>query len=152
MTNKGVELKKTFGILAGSMAMVPQMGLAQSVASQNQRLPNVVYVFPDQFRNFAMGFWGRPEYMNKLRTVGDPVHTPNIDRFAGESVVLSSAMSNCPLSSPHRGSLMTGMYPNKSGVPLNCNSSRPFSSLRDDAKCLSDVLSEAGYDLSLIHI
>ncbi len=150
MTNKGVELKKTFGILAGSMAMVPQMGLAQSVASQNQRLPNVVYVFPDQFRNFAMGFWGRPEYMNKLRTVGDPVHTPNIDRFAGESVVLSSAMSNCPLSSPHRGSLMTGMYPNKSGVPLNCNSSRPFSSLRDDAKCLSDVLSEAGYDCAYI--
>lgn len=149
-TNKGVELKKTFGILAGSMAMVPQMGLAQSVASQNPRLPNVVYVFPDQFRNFAMGFWGRPEYMNKLRTVGDPVHTPNIDRFAGESVVLSSAMSNCPLSSPHRGSLMTGMYPNKSGVPLNCNSSRPLSSLRDDAKCVSDVLSEAGYDCAYI--
>ena len=33
-------------------------------------------------------------------------------------MVLTSAMSNCPLSSPHRGSLLTGMYPNKSGVPL----------------------------------
>ena len=33
------------------------------------------------------------------------------DRFAKESVVLTSAMSNCPLSSPHRGILLTGMYP-----------------------------------------
>ena len=45
------------------------------------------------------------------------VHTPRLIDFARESMVLTSAMSNCPLSSPHRGSLLTGMYPNKSGVP-----------------------------------
>lgn len=61
-------------------------------------------------------------------------------------MVLTSAMSNCPLSSPHRGSLLTGMYPNKSGVPLNCNSNRPISSLRADVDCVSDVFSGAGYD------
>lgn len=60
--------------------------------------------------------------------------------------MLTSAMSNCPLSSPHRGSLLTGMYPNKSGIPLNCNSSRPISSLREDAVCVSDVFCNAGYD------
>ena len=41
---------------------------------------------------------------------------------------------------------MTGMYPNKSGVPLNCNSTRPISSLREDAECIGDVFSKAGYD------
>ena len=55
-------------------------------------------------------------------------------------------MSNCPLSSPHRGSLLTGMYPNKSGIPLNCNSTRPISSLRTDVECVSDVFSKNGYD------
>ena len=112
--------------------------------------PNVVYVFPDQMRNSAMGFWSQKGFREQVRFKGDPVHTPNIDRFARESVVLTSAMSNFPLSSPHRGMLLTGMYPNKSGIPLNCVSSRPLSSLRDDAECISDVMSEEGYDCAYI--
>lgn len=108
--------------------------------------PNVIYVFPDQFRNMAMGFWQTEKFRQALPTSGDPVRTPNIDSFAKESVVLTSAMSNFPLSSPHRGSLLTGMYPNKSGIPLNCNSLRPISSLRTDVKCISDIFSENGYD------
>lgn len=31
-------------------------------------------------------------------------------------------------------------------MPLNCNSDRPFSSLRADVTCVSDVFSDAGYD------
>lgn len=119
-------------------------------ATMAQQRPNVVYVFPDQYRNYAMEFWSQPDFKGMLSTVGDPVHTPNINRFARESVVLSSAQSNCPLSSPHRGSLLTGMYPNRSGIPLNCNSSRPISSLRSDATCWSDVMSRAGYDCAYI--
>ena len=93
--------------------------------------------FPDQYRNQAMGFWSQDGFgINEILN-GDPVHTPNLDAFARESMVLSSAQSNCPLSSPHRGMLLTGMYPNKSGVPLNCNSSRPISSLREDAEYVS---------------
>ena len=69
-----------------------------------------------------MGFWRQDGFRDKVIFDGDPVHTPNLDAFARESMVLSSAQSNCPLSSPHRGMLLTGMYPNKSGVPLNCNS------------------------------
>ena len=108
--------------------------------------PNVIYVFPDQFRNHALEFWGQAGFREKVNFRNDPVHTPNLNNFARESVVLTSAMSNCPLSSPHRGSLLTGMYPNRSGVPLNCNSNRPISSLREDVDCVSDVFSRAGYD------
>ena len=108
--------------------------------------PNIIYVFPDQYRNQAMGFWNQEGFRDKVNFRGDPVHTPNIDTFARESMVLTSAQSNCPLSSPHRGMLLTGMYPNRSGVPLNCNSTRPISSLRDDAECIGDVFSKAGYD------
>ena len=108
--------------------------------------PNIIYIFPDQFRNHAMGFWNEEGYKKQVRFQGDPVHTPNLNAFARESMVLTSAMSNCPLSSPHRGILLTGMYPHQSGVPLNCNSTRPISSLRADAVCVSDVFSEAGYD------
>lgn len=130
--------------------------------TQKSSTPNVIYIFPDQMRNHAMGFWKEAGFRDAVNFEGDPVHTPNLDRFAKESVVLTSAMSNCPLSSPHRGILLTGMYPEHSGVPLNCNANRPISSLREDATCISDVFSQAGYncayigklhvDLSLIHI
>lgn len=105
--------------LLGGLALVPCAGAAKSKVNTQKQRPNVIYIFPDQFRNFALGVWSQPGYRERLGCVGDPVHTPNLDAFAREAVVLTSAMSNCPLSSPHRGSLLTGMYPNKSGVPLN---------------------------------
>ena len=85
---------KTFNLLMSSLVVIPQSGMAQKAKPQIQQRPNVIYVFPDQFRNFALGFWSQEGFRDKLRTKGDPVVTPNLDRFARESVVLSSAMSN----------------------------------------------------------
>lgn len=118
--------------------------------SEAQTAPNVIYVFPDQMRNSAMEFWSSERYAQHIRYKGDPVITPNLNKFANESVVFSSAFSNCPLSSPHRGSLLTGMYPNKSGVPLNINSSRPISSLGEDVTTISDLYSQNGYNCAYI--
>lgn len=107
------------------------VGLHSCKAEQEKvQTPNVIYVFPDQYRNHAMGFWRQEGFREHVNFKGDPVVTPNLDKFARESVVLTSAQSNCPLSSPHRGMLLSGMYPNKSGVSLNCNSVRIISSLR----------------------
>ena len=112
--------------------------------------PNIVYVFPDQMRNHAMQFWNEKPYSRHVNFKADPVHTPNLNAFASEAVVLSSAYSNCPLSSPHRGMMLTGMFPDGSGVTLNCNNTRPHSSLRQDAVTISDVLSANGYDCAYI--
>ena len=112
--------------------------------------PNVIYVFPDQMRNCAMEFWHNENFSKFINFTADPVKTPNLNRFAEESVVFTSAMSNCPLSTPHRGSLLTGMYPHKSGAMLNCNSDRPISSLRDDVVTISDVLRDNGYECAYI--
>lgn len=115
-----------------------------------QKQPNVVYVFPDQFRNQALEFWNETGFKEKVNFTPDPVHTPHLNRFAKESFVLTSAVSNCPLSSPHRGMLLTGMYPDGSGVPLNCNNNRPISSLNIGAVTISDVFSKSGYDCAYI--
>lgn len=112
--------------------------------------PNIVYVFPDQMRNHAMQFWNEKPYNRHVNFKADPVHTPNLNAFASEAVVLSSAHSNCPLSSPHRGMMLTGMFPDGSGVTLNCNNTRPISNLRQDAVTISDVLSANGYDCAYI--
>jgi arylsulfatase A-like enzyme len=98
--------------------------------------PNLVFVFPDEFRQQAMGFMGQ-----------DPVVTPNLDQFAEESLVLTQAISNCPICSPYRGMLYTGMYPLSNGVVNNCYSNTiPYDiELKDSARCLTDVLHTAGY-------
>lgn len=134
-------------LLMGSLTLFAAQGCKASRESVEQaEQPNIIYVFPDQYRNQAMGFWDQDGFRDRVGFRADPVQTPNLNAFARESMVLTSAQSNCPLSSPHRGMLLTGMYPNKSGVPLNCNSTRPISSLREDAECIGDVFSKAGYD------
>lgn len=130
--------------------IAPLVTVALTACTQAAERPNVIYVFPDQYRNSSFGFWSDPAFASKVGWRGDPVQTPNLDRFASESVVLTEAVSNCPLSSPHRGMLLTGMYPERSGITLNCMSERPESTLREDAECIGDVFSAAGYDCAYI--
>ncbi len=138
-------MRNELNILLGGLGLFALQGCKAPQPEAAQQ-PNVIYVFPDQFRNQAMEFWGQEGFREHVNFRNDPVKTPRLNEFARESMVLSSAQSNCPLSSPHRGSLLTGMYPNQSGVPLNCNSIRPISTLREDVECVSDVFSKAGYD------
>lgn len=103
--------------------------------------PNLLFIFPDQYRAQAIGFMSE-----------DPVSTPNLDRFAGESRIFVNAVSNRPLSSPYRGMLMTGKYCFSSNIPFNCNtSSRKYGVyLREDETCFSDVLHSEGYTCGYI--
>ncbi|UJF18191.1 sulfatase [Vibrio sp. SS-MA-C1-2] len=111
---------------------------------------NLIYVFPDQFRQMSLGIWQDSQLSHLIPGNGDPVETPNLNAFAMQSTIYPNAVSNCPLCSPYRGSLFTGQYPAKSGVPLNCNSERPLSELPSDAECLTDLLAASGYDIGYI--
>lgn len=95
---------KPINLLVGGLTLFTAQGCKapKQVVEQSEH-PNIIYVFPDQYRNQAMGFWSQDGFRDKVNFEGDPVHTPNLDAFARESMVLTSAQSNCPLSSPHRG-------------------------------------------------
>lgn len=101
--------------------------------------PNLLFVFPDEWRRAALGANGT-----------DPVLTPHLDAFARQARVVTNAISNMPVCSPYRAMLMTGKYLPASGVPINCNSAAPDSYLRPDERCLSDVLRDANYSCGYI--
>jgi arylsulfatase A-like enzyme len=103
--------------------------------------PNLVFVFPDQMRASCQGFLGE-----------EPVMTPNIDRFAGQGLVLGQAVSNAPVCSPYRAMLMTGMYPVSNGVVTNCTSrAGEFGiELKKEARSWSDILHDKDYSLGYI--
>ncbi|MFN2203879.1 MAG: sulfatase [Caldilineaceae bacterium] len=98
--------------------------------------PNLIYVFPDELRQQAVGFMD-----------GDPVCTPNLDGFAAESLVLTRAVSTCPICSPYRAMLFTGKYPLANRVVTNVYSGTiPYGiELADEERCFTDVLHDAGY-------
>ncbi|BFT74148.1 sulfatase [Paenibacillus sp. P36] len=100
--------------------------------------PNIIYIFADQWRKQAAGFMGE-----------DPVITPNIDRFAEESLVFNHALSCTPLCSPHRAALMTGRYPQSTGVYTNCKIGADIM-LSPDEACVGDALKAAGYQTGYI--
>jgi arylsulfatase A-like enzyme len=100
--------------------------------SESKR-PNVLFVFGDQWRAQATGYAGDAN-----------VRTPHLDRFAGESLNFTHAVSNCPVCSPWRATLMTGQYPLTHGVFVN---DVPVSS---DPVYLAECFQDAGYDTAYI--
>jgi arylsulfatase A-like enzyme len=121
-------------------AVLPGLG-GCSAPRPGPKRPNLLFVFPDQMRGQALGSLGE-----------DPVVTPHLDRFAGESTVFTQAVSNYPVCSPYRAMMLTGLYPHRNGVLGNCNTNGAEHGyeLRTDALCWSDVLKGNGYDLGYI--
>ena len=69
---------------------------------------NVLLIIADQWRAQSCGYAGNSEVL-----------TPHLDAFAAESCNLSQAISGCPVCTPARASLLTGLYPDKHGLFLN---------------------------------
>lgn len=62
--------------------------------------PNVLFIICDDLNDYEGVFGGHPQ-----------VRTPNIDKLAKSGVTFTNAHSNCPVCSPSRNSLFTGVYP-----------------------------------------
>src|SRR5690606_9599164 len=69
--------------------------------------PNVLFIISDDLNNF-LGCYGDPR-----------ARTPNIDRLAAQGVLFERAYCAYPLCGPSRNSLLTGLYPNSTGIVVN---------------------------------
>lgn len=126
---------------ATAMASVASPSLLNAINRKSGKKPNLVFVFPDQWRGQALGFMGE-----------DPVVTPHLDRFSEECLVLPQTVANYPLCSPYRGMLMTGKYSHANKVTGNCRADRAQYDveLQESDVCWSDVLKAQDYSLGYI--
>ena len=97
------------------------------------RQPNLVYVFADQLRYASCGYAGDRR-----------ARTPNIDRFAAESIDFRQCVSGSPMCAPYRASLFTGKYSSSTGMVVNELRMNPGH------RCLGHVLGEGGYQSAYI--
>ncbi len=75
------------------------------LAAKAERPPNVVVFLVDDLGQRDVGCYGSTFY-----------ETPNIDRLAKEGVRFTEAYAACPVCSPSRAALLTGQWPQRSGI------------------------------------
>lgn len=85
--------------------VVVTVNCAGAVAEADR--PNVLFIISDDLNNL-LGCYGDPQ-----------VKTPNINRLAGQGVLFNRAYCTFPLCGPSRNSLLTGLYPNSTGIHAN---------------------------------
>lgn len=77
------------------------------VQAADEQRPNVLFIISDDLNN-SIGSYGHPQ-----------VKTPNIDRLAERGVRFERAYCQYPLCGPSRNSMLTGLYPNSTGILSN---------------------------------
>ena len=99
--------------------------------------PNILFIFTDQHRLSAVGAYGVT-----------PCMTPRIDELAREGTLFTNAYTTCPVCSPARGSIMTGLFPHAHGMTTNIHGQAcAVHELDDRPQLLSRRLEDAGYAL-----
>ncbi len=94
------------------------------------RVPNVVLIVTDDQGYGDLGVHGNPV-----------INTPNLDRFAGQSVEVESFYV-CPVCAPTRAALMTGRYNYRTGVT---DTWLGRAMMHADEVTLAEMLRDAGY-------
>jgi len=84
-------------ILYSSVAIAPALYAAEK--------PNVLFILVDDLGYHQMGCYGSSYY-----------ETPNLDKFASQSMRFTNAYAAAALSSPTRAAIMSGKYPTRVGV------------------------------------
>ncbi len=69
---------------------------------------NFVFIMTDTQNKSMVGAYGNPA-----------VDTPNLDRLAAEGVCFENAYTSCPLCTPARGAMLTGLHPQVNGAWAN---------------------------------
>jgi len=132
---RGFLKKAALGVAA--MGMTGQPAGAEATAARGKAAhasgPNLIYVFADQLGYTRCGYAG-----------DEKARTPNLDAFAAQGVNFRQAVSNMPVCSAHRASLLTGKYPTTTGMVIN------ELRMRTDHECIGHVLSRAGYQTGYI--
>jgi N-sulfoglucosamine sulfohydrolase len=101
--------------------------------------PNILLITThDSGRHF--GCYGIPE-----------VHTPVIDRLAGEGIRLTNYFATVPICCASRASMLTGQYPQTHGLMDLCHPNFGWA-LRDGERHASHILRDAGYRTTLYGI
>lgn len=108
--------------------------------------PNILLIVTDEHNFRTLGCYRDhlPKEQAEMWGPGVVVQTPHIDRLAREGVICTRAYATAPVCSPCRAAMITGLYPQNTGVPTN------NYKLRTDIPTLASILNKSGYETGFI--
>ncbi len=129
--------------------LLPLVFLSVAVVARVSRAidrPNVLIVITDEHNFRTLGCYRdvMPKEQAEMWGPAAVVTTPNIDRLAKEGVICTRAYATAPVCSPSRSAMITGLYPQNTGVPTN------NLKLRSDIPTLATILADHGYRTGFI--
>jgi arylsulfatase A-like enzyme len=138
MSNK---MKQRLAAFLTTLIAVVMLGGALPTLAADDTKPNIVLIMVDDLGYGDLSSFGAPD-----------MQTPHIDRLMSRGLRFNQFYANCTVCSPTRASLMTGLYPDKAGVPGVIRQDRKddFGFLDPNAVTLPDMLNTAGYHTALI--
>ncbi|MCB9385441.1 MAG: sulfatase-like hydrolase/transferase [Bryobacterales bacterium] len=101
--------------------------------------PNILLIFADDLGYSDVGVFGARS-----------IRTPNLDRLAAEGARLTAHLVASPVCSPSRAGLLTGRYPQRTGIVGVLRDHHDATGLDLDERTIADELSAAGYETALI--
>jgi arylsulfatase A-like enzyme len=131
---KGERTVNRRGFLKSTGAGALSLALGVGTTAQESERPNIVWiVVEDMSCHFS--------YQGETT-----ISTPNVDRLAAEGVVFDRAYITCPVCSPSRSAMITGMYQ----TTIGAHNHRSFRGeikheLPDPVRTIPDIFREAGY-------
>lgn len=122
----------------GALAVAGASGLP-GFTQDRPRLPNVVILYADDLGYGDVGCYGAAD-----------IPTPHIDSLAASGTRFTTWYASAPVCSPSRASLMTGRYPQRTGVANNVEAGYRAGGLRPGEITLADALKRLGLRTGLM--
>src|SRR5262245_17071398 len=119
------------------LKMLPAGAAAiRAAQAQTARKPNFLVIVTDDHGIGDVGCYGNPEVL-----------TPNLDRLAASGVRFTQWYSNAPVCSASRAAILTGKYPDRTGVQgaLRSEPTWDVDGLRQGETTLPGLLRGLGY-------
>jgi len=113
-------------------ALLATVGIGREVSGGQSSKPDILFIMPDQMRGDCLSILDHPV-----------VRTPTLDQLASQGMLFRRAYTTVPSCIPARYALMTGLFPQTSGVV-------GFRQKPVTSPTLPQLLREAGYATALV--
>lgn len=100
-----VWLVRSWVLITAGLMSLQRIETRAAIGKEPTTRPNIIFLYTDDQAPTALAYANNPQ-----------IHTPNLDRLAGQGAYLENAFVTTPVCSPSRASLLTSRYATELGI------------------------------------